>query len=418
MGMYRMSTNDWKQGDRAMLLQFRFKNYRSFADEAVLDMTASPACRELPGFVLDGGVLPVAAIYGANASGKSNVIKAYDAFTTMLRDPYFLKDMKQTLVTPYALDSRSSEPTEYEAFVRLDNVEYRYGFIANKKAVLREWLSFKKNSKRAKKETTIFDRKENLILPGERYSEIKQFEGIVSSTTLLLTLLGKKEVPVTHDLFSFLAYASIFSSDLENLTNQTRLNTTAEQFKNDSKFKAYCINIIKKFDPCISSIMVKKELDKDQNDLFRLFSVHSLPDGRKLSWPIEIESGGTQKLVSYLFFVAFCLEFGNVLAIDELDAQLHPLILRELISMFHDPDINTGKGQLIITTHNPILLDKDCLRRDEIWFTEKDKDGKSSLYSLADFRDEDEKRMRSDLNYMDNYLLGRFGAIPYKDAEE
>ena len=166
------------------------------------------------------------------------------------------------------------------------------------------------------------------------------------------------------------------------------------------------------FDSSIVDFHVELLREDSQGEFVRIDALHRTKDGRIVSLPFPQESAGTRKMFALYPFLQDALEHGSILLIDELNARLHPLLVRNFLLAFLDPDINPNHAQIIFTTHDAWQLSNHLLRRDEIWFTEKDQDGASSLYSLADFIDEDGVKIRKDENYEKNYLLGKYGAIP------
>ena len=175
------------------------------------------------------------------------------------------------------------------------------------------------------------------------------------------------------------------------------------------------VKYLSSFDDSIVDFNVERiSSDKDdEDDHFKIEAVHKMiGSNRTISIPLSDESAGTLKMFSLYPILQSVLDTGSVLFIDELNARLHPLLVRSFIVAFLNPDINLNHAQLVFTSHDSWQLNGNLLRRDEIWFTEKNKDGISSLYSLADFINEDGLKIRKDENYEKNYLLGKYGAIP------
>lgn len=408
-----------------MLLQFRVKNYKSFAEEAVLDMTATPI-REHASSLIDvngNKVLPVAAIYGANASGKSNLLKAFSVMCGEVQGALVMETEKTNpLITSYYYDEETRKrPTEFEVSLSIDDEEYRYGFARNQSDVYEEWLFKKKYKKgtRAKEKTVYYRDRTKLvtdITDADEKQEIEFVYSMVSSGELMLTALGRRKKSPYRKIYGW------FTSDC---TYQYYGNETEERITNymvpsmlESNRKLFneLKKVISLFDPDICGLEVRKVVDGVFNTNYRLYSQHKDSTGKTITTEFESESDGTKKLFSLMFTLITNIDFGVVLFIDELDAKLHPLILRYIIRMFTDPNKNTGKSQLVFSSHNLICLDSADLRRDEIWFVEKNKQ-KSELFSLYDFKEEDSS-VRTDMNFGKNYLSGRFGAIPFQEREE
>lgn len=168
------------------------------------------------------------------------------------------------------------------------------------------------------------------------------------------------------------------------------------------------------FDPSIIGFRISKLKDEDEDEEYiKIDAIHRIAGTDKTaSIPLEEESDGTLKMFSLFSVLQDTLETGGVLCIDELNARLHPLLVRSFLITFLNPEINTKHAQVVFTSHDTWQLSNNLLRRDEIWFTEKLEDGVTTLYSLADFVDEDGAKIRKDESYEKNYLLGKYGAIP------
>ncbi len=401
-----------------MLLQFKFRNFRSFADEVVLDLTATNIQENSSSLIEKNGVkvLPLAAVFGANASGKSNL---FLAFKSMREDVIGKYDDKNSTIIPYIFDERNNnEPTEYEVCINIDDKEYRYGFARNQVKVFEEWLFCKNFAKNTKsKEKLIYYRDGSKITLGQiNKTEAKELEFIGSMVTeeqLIMTAIGKRKKSTYTSIFKMfdLGFSIIdFSDEFDEIVLREAFAELT--FKNED-YKKYTENLLNKIDSSIIGLYIKEEKDKNLNDVFKWYSVHKDSKGENMLLPIESESGGTRKILSIAFYTMAALLIGNTVVIDELDSKMHPLVLRYIIQMFSNPEINVGRGQLIFSSHNLVCLDSSDLRRDEIWFVEKENQ-KSTLFSLYDFKTTEES-IRSDLNFSKHYLAGRFGAIPFQD---
>lgn len=404
-----------------MLLQFRFKNYKSFAEEAVLDLTATSIREHVNSLIEKNGnkVLPVAAIFGANASGKSNI---FSAFFSMGRDVLASYEKKENhyLVTPYIFSKTiEKDPTEYEVSINIDDKEYRYGFVRNKSQVFDEWLYTKKFSKGTKsKEKMIFYRNSRKVTVGKlNQAEKKELEylgSMVNDTELLMTAIGRREKSEYRKVYEWFSYS--FTQDFSYDSNEMlTIEFTTKLLHNSEKRLKDVEELIRKFDSSIIRLEILQEKDADLNEKNVVYSYHHDDKGSEIKLPFMSESSGTKKMFSLAALLFISLYSGLVLWVDELDAKLHPLILRYIIALYSDRQVNTGNGQLIFSSHNLVCLDSSDLRRDEIWFVEK-VNQVSNLYSLYDFK-EDEISIRSDLSFGKHYLSGRFGAIPFQDEE-
>ena len=172
-------------------------------------------------------------------------------------------------------------------------------------------------------------------------------------------------------------------------------------------------SLVNTIDPSIKDIEIEEDIDSNMNPHYRVFSHHLVNNGKTIKVPFTTESCGTKKIFSLALFINDSLQKGLPLFVDELDSKLHPLVLRYIIKLYHDKDINIGHGQIIFSSHNLVCLDSSDLRRDEIWFVEKNNE-KSTMFSLYDFKEE---KIRNDLDFGKHYLNGRFGAIPFLNGE-
>lgn len=184
----------------------------------------------------------------------------------------------------------------------------------------------------------------------------------------------------------------------------------------DQMYKKALEKFMKAIDVGIDSIRIeeiKNTANAEDEPTYKVYSGHKNISGDgAMEISFSEESSGTQKMFILYRFLMDALKQGTILFVDELDAKLHPLLLRYIINMFHNPDINKNNAQLVYTTHDIYTLTKETFRRDEIWYTEKDKNGVSTLYSLAEYKLEDNKKVRNDATYNKEYLLGRYGAVP------
>lgn len=414
-----------------MLLQFNFKNYKSFRDDTTLDLTATKIT-EFSDRVVNVGnekILPVAAIFGANASGKSNVQDAFRFMATYVIQSFAFggesNDKKNKTYsirpTPFLFDINSANAESSFEVYFIDCEEngaktYNYGFVLDKDGVAEEWLNYASKSARGKYKTIFYRNiKENeLDLSGLPAKSGENIEISLEKETLIVSLGAKlkiKKLKNIRDWFVNLNFAN-FGEPFENLI-MSRL--IPDNFDSDENVRHNVVKYLSSFDDSIVDFNIEKiPDDRDAvEDRFKIETVHKMigSDGTT-SIPLHDESAGTLKMFSLYPALHDVLETGSVLFIDELNARLHPLLVRNFIITFLNPEINKNHAQLVFTSHDSWQLNENLLRRDEIWFTEKNSDGISSLYSLADFVDEDGTKIRKDENYEKNYLLGKYGAIP------
>ncbi|MCD8082528.1 MAG: ATP-binding protein [Clostridiales bacterium] len=409
-----------------MLIQFRFKNYKSFRDDTILDLSAT-SISEHSDRVISAGyekLLPVAAIFGANASGKSNIIEAFRFMMTYVLESFSyggdLDDKKakkrKIRKTPFLFDTSSKDEESLFEVYYMDTEEhgyrsYNYGFTLGKDGVVEEWLNYK--AKSARKYKQIFYRSaEELDLSGIPEKSRENLKIALEKETLLVSLGAKLKVAklkVVRDWF-YSANIADFGNPYENAFLSSVI---PDGFADDKAVQDNIITYFASFDPSIIGFQVEKSKGEGEEGKYvKINAVHRAKGGGTASIPLEEESNGTLKMFALYPVVQDTLEGGGVLFVDELNARLHPLLVRTFLITFLNPEINKNHAQLVFTTHDSWQLSTNLLRRDEIWFTEKDTDGVTTLYSLADFVDADGVKIRKDESYEKNYLLGKYGAIP------
>lgn len=410
-----------------MIVQFSFKNYKSFRNEVTLDMTATKMT-ELQNHVTNIGndkLLKIAAIYGANAAGKSNI---YEAFKYMSYYVYAsfkfggdserkqIDEEKYPKVTPFVLDENAKkEPTTFEVFF-IDNEDsmqktYQYGFSLLQNSVEEEWLYVK--SKTAREYKTIFYRKsgEKIDFTGIKKGA-ENIELSLEKETLIVSLGAKLKISQLKKVRDWFIKNEVvdFGNPIENLLRHETLPT---DFTDDREVQSKVIKYFSTFDESIKDFSVKVENESSDKDI-KIDALHRNNEGELISIPLQEESSGTLKMFALYPPIQEVLSNGSTLFVDELNSRLHPLLVRNIILTFTNPELNRNNAQLIFTTHDIWQISNDFLRRDEIWFVEKDiETGISDLYSLADFADEDGTKIRKDEAYSKNYLLGKYGAIPH-----
>ena len=411
-----------------MLLQFYFSNYRSFEGEGILDMRASGS-NELSSHIrntLNEKVLPVTAIYGANASGKSSVFEAFQFMALcVLESLSFSDDNKKN---PYKLKVDSfkfSESREKPSEFEINYIDkkgkkelyYNYGFKIDNSGILEEYLASntKTGVKRNEDYTYIFKRERNqkLYLDSSIEKFRENLEISLKEKTLLVSLGAKLNIDdfirvrtwfINTEVINF--SNSLYGALLENILPNNIIES--------EEVRKNLISFINSFDDSIIDIEVEKisAIDENDKDNYRVFTIHKSDKGTSTARiSMNEESSGTKKMFSLYQTLLDVLEKGGVFFADELDIKLHPLLMRNILLTFTDKEKNSNNAQLIFTTHNTIYMDMDLLRRDEIWFVEKD-NGVSKLYSLDDITNEKGEKVRKDSNYEKHYLLGNYGAIP------
>ena len=411
-----------------MLLQFYFSNYRSFEGEGILDMRSSGS-NELSSHIrnnLNEKVLPITAIYGANASGKSSVFEAFQFMALcILESLSFSDDNKKN---PYKLkvdsfkfsDSRD-KPSEFEINY-IDKkgkkeLYYNYGFKIDNSGILEEYLASntKTGVKRNEEYTYIFkrERSQKLYLDSSIEKFRENLEISLKDKTLLVSLGAKLNIDDFIRVRTWFINTEVinFSNSLYGVFLE---NTLPNNIFESEEVRKNLVNFINSFDDSIIDIEVEKisAIDESDSDNYRVFTVHKSDKETSVARiSMNEESSGTKKMFSLYQTLLDVLEKGTVFFADELDIKLHPLLMRNILLTFTDKEKNPNNAQLIFTTHNTIYMDMNLLRRDEIWFVEKD-NGVSNLYSLDDITNEKGEKVRKDSNYEKHYLLGNYGAIP------
>lgn len=409
---------------KLMLIQFNFKNYKSFRDETSLDLSATKMTEFSERVVSIGSekILPAAAIYGANASGKSNVYDAFEHMSNYVINSFKYgdeeKDFDDIRPCPFLFDTASENAdTSFEVYFTVpgDKTEksYNYGFCIGKTGVTEEWLNYKAKSSRKYK--TIFYRdEETLDLTGIPKTSRENIEVALEKQVLIVSLGAKLKVAkckLIRDWFLNNEFADFGDA----FTNFFKSHVLPSGFIEDEQIRANVVKYFSSFDETIKGFEVSKlpAQEDSKEEKYLIDALHKKIGSEEMAKiPLSHESAGTLKMFSLYPDLQEVLQNGGVFFVDELNARLHPLLVRNFILTFLNPQINVTHAQLIFTTHDTWQLSNQLLRRDEIWFTEKDDMGLSTLYSLADFVDEEGTRIRKDESYEKNYLLGKYGAIP------
>ncbi|MCQ4762625.1 AAA family ATPase [Cloacibacillus evryensis] len=410
-----------------MLIQFNFKNYKSFRDDTILDMSATPIT-EYGGHVVEAAhekILPVAGIFGANASGKSNVHDAFRYMTKYVVNSFAYGDSDGgkgtahdfTAPTPFSFDKKTKDAESTFEVYFLEAEEnggrsYKYGFAVDKKGVSEEWLSYKAKSSRGDFRKIFHRDRTALDLSGIAASHHENIKIALEDKTLVVSLGAKLKVPklkLVRDWFLSNEFAD-FGDPVENYFLSERLPA---RFLTDKEVRNKVVGYFSSFDPSIVGFNIETFKGDNDKQFAKIDALHKMVDSDEVvAIPLKLESAGTLKMFALYPPLQKVLESGGTLFIDELNARLHPLLVRAFIITFLNPVINVKHAQLVFTAHDAWQLNANILRRDEVWFTEKMPDGASALFSLVDFVDESGMKIRKDENYEKNYLLGKYGAIP------
>ena len=395
-----------------MLCQFTVKNYKSIRDEVTFDMQAAAISEQEDKIIKDKDreqFLPVSAIYGPNGGGKSNVLEALHTLAAKVLRPLYAAGtseeriflQKKLIIEPFAFSEETKDqPTEFEVFFRTESAEYRYILHVKKDVVVYENLERVKLD--TKRRSALFERHEEIVLKGV-FSKLKISDEL-SAALPLLSYLGitYKKNEVVKDVLEWFEYGICFLNYGDPMKELPMAVSTSEDVKQ------LMLDMIQEMDLDI----VDFRAVKDENDKINVYTKH-MADGYEAELNLLEESSGTRKLFGLMPFIAVSLLTGTVLVIDELDAKIHPVLLRHIIMMFSDMSINKKKAQLIFTSHDLSTMNSEVFRRDEIWFAAKGNAQNSKLYSLAEFKNEKGESVRKDVKFDKQYLEGKYGAVPY-----
>ena len=391
-----------------MLCQFGFKNFKSYKNETIFDFQAGELSEFKESLIKDDKatpLLPVSVVYGPNGGGKTTLLQALSCLITMVVFPiHELKKNRMNLIVqqrvncePFLYDEKSkNEPTEFNLYFRKNNNEYRY-YVAIKNDIVVSESLFRRGIG-AKKTAVIFTREENNIDLGASIGK----SGIntdVNPKMLFLSFLA-----INYNISVIVEVQEWFESCV--IRNYANPITDLKIMINENEsFKKPFLNLLNEMgiDVC------DYRYDSEKEDFLLTRQVNNVDYSLSLSK----ESAGTRKLFGSLPILMIALQTGRLAIIDELDAKLHPKLLRYIISLFTDPKINKFGAQLLFTSHDMSTMSNEVFRRDEIWFAALDDEHSSELYSLYEIRKEDGKRVNATASYNKQYLEGRYGADPY-----
>ena len=386
-----------------MLVQFKVKNVLSFKEEAVLDMTAINAYKEHESNVIDIGLkerfLRVATIYGANASGKSNLYLAMTYFQRIIVESLNNVDEQgekaiEEYYRPFKFEEEHGN-SELQIVEIIGDYEYTYGFEYNAERIEAEW--FYRKSLKTNRTAMIFERTTDIVKFGASVRrECDIYKDQIPQETLVLSFFNKLKLKTEE-------FRTIYDGILETLV-------VPADFCEDTRIMgAYLPDVINSYKHKLLGFLSAidtgiKDIGYDDNekDLF-FYTVHRGKDGNDYPLALFDESEGTIKSIMLFIYASNAIMTNKSMFIDELNVKLHPLLLKFIVDLFYDYN---SKAQLIYTTHDATLMDKKFFRRDQIWFVQKDQYGYSELSSLSDFR------IRTDASFEKDYLAGVYGGIP------
>ena len=378
-----------------MLKSFKVRNFKSFRDEIEFSMEkGNTTGLENFNTIEDKELLKSAMLFGANASGKSNIFLAMAKMKEIIFNSSTDDTEYQIITDNFKFDLNSAnEPVMFEIDFFQKDIEYIYGFEVLNGNINKEWLH-----RRVKSKADLFIRNApdwESIKISSGFKEAEDLKKYTRPNALFLSIASRFNVEIATEIKEWFKNFKIISSDI--LSNSFTLEMLNKEIE-----KKKIINFLKTADLGIEDIILEKE---DVKTIHRVYDSDNNITGN-IEFDFNFESKGTKKFLTLAGPIIDALENGKVLVIDELSSKLHYQLSDYIVRLFNSIDKNKNNAQLIFNSHLPLFLDNKEFRKDQIWFVEKDKFGKSKLYSLYDIN------VRKDLSYMKSYLLGKFGALP------
>ena len=418
-----------------MLVEFTVDNFKSIKDAVKFSMITSSKDEGNCFKNRNYNLLRSAIIYGANASGKSNFLRAMAFMSRFVLNRYKILQSTDSLPhVPFKLSTETeNDSSKFEIVFFIDETKYRYGFELDNEKIYAEWLYADEKGKEAKLFVRDADEEEyvnpNKFKEGYIFFDKKINKIKVGANQLFIWKCDQDDGEISKKILQWFNQFNM----IDGMDHQGYINYTMKKMENED-FKAQIVKLVKTADIGIDDLMVEEEdipvevieslplPDDIKTEMLSEGGVKSISlqtihkkydkDGEavdKVVFELEKEeSKGTRKFFAMSAPILDTLRNGKVLIIDELDASLHPVLTQHLIKLFHDESINTKKAQLIFATHDTNLLNRHIFRRDQIWMTEKNQYGATDLYSLAQF-----KNVRKKEDFEKQYIQGKYGAIPY-----
>ncbi|MCZ6110872.1 AAA family ATPase [Campylobacter ureolyticus] len=401
-----------------MLINFYAKNFLSFKDKIEFSMLADSNDKDNSVSFRKNKILKTAAIYGANASGKSNLLRSIAFFKNIVQNANkIIQSVDKLSYWPYALDTNTkTKPSEFEMIFVIDDIKYRYGFSNDENKFYEEYLYADENGREAK----LFHRKE---LQEDYVNPTKFKEGLpffdndnkkikLLNNRLFLWKCDEENGEISRKILRYMSNINLIDAS----HSDRYMGITKDMIKDNENLRKKIVDFIQKMDTGISDINYKEEDMPDKwlvfLDKHNITTSHGLYENHRLigkeQFNLINESMGTQKLFQILGPVFDTLENGKILLIDELEASLHTYITATIIKLFNNE--HNKNAQLIFTTHDLNTL--SLFNRDQIWFAQKDNFGESEIYSLLDI-----KGVRNNSNFAKHYKMGNYGGLPYIDFD-
>lgn len=421
-----------------MLIEFKIENYLSYRDSKTLSMVASGQVSEhCEANVISSERTPLlksAVIYGANASGKSNLLKAMAYMQWFIINSSKEGQADEPInVSPFKLDTATEyQPSSFEAVFLIHGIRYRYGFKADSVAVVAEWLYEAKKDK----EKALFLREGDGIDIRSGFTEGNDLESKTRDNALFLSVVANFNGELAGKIIKWFRNITMAHG-----LNDAQYASISKRMIQDENQKVKLVELVRRADLGIEDIHANEEeyaplkelkistdekrklvIDMLSNKRVSLSTTHTKYSNGAPSGIISMkldkeESEGTQKFFRLAGPILESLEKGSILVVDELEAKLHPLLTRMIVRLYHSRTSNPNGAQLIFATHDTNLLEYVKFRRDQIWFAEKDQQQATDLYSLAEIKvardDGPDRKVRKDARYERDYFKGKYGAIPY-----
>lgn len=421
-----------------MLIEFSVGNYRSFKNVVTLSMEATTLKARDEAVdennVFEAGknlrLLKSAAIYGANASGKSNLVRALRFMRSFVLNSSRDSQAGDAIdVEEFRLSTEAEgEPSYFQVVFLMDDKQYTYGFEVDKTRVIAEWLYHIPSTK----EAILFERDPDSTTWVKRgFKEGKDIEEKTRGNALFLSVVAQFNGTIARQILRWFEELDVsfgmsegwdegramfefengtYQEEVQKLVTSLDLDVDRIELKKSTRTSTPSMEPSEGITITSSILRVTRAAMVTYHKKWDAGGIVTSQEKFLLG---EHESEGTKKLVALAIPLIHTLKQGGVLIVDELDARLHPLMTCAIVQMFNSSVTNPNNAQMIFTTHDTNLLDKTIFRRDQIWFTEKDRYGATQLYSLAEFKLENEQRVRNDASFEKDYIQGRYGAIPF-----
>lgn len=391
-----------------MLCQFSFKNFKSYKEATTFDFQAT-SIPEFSDSLLSGNkgdaLLPLGVIYGPNGGGKTNLLLALSCLISTVVNPiYELKKAREKFIiqqkvsaAPFEFDEMSRKmPTEFEVYFRQGKKEYRYNLSICKDEVIEETLYWKTIG--GKRPGMIFDREGTEITLGASINKAGINRSVNPKMPYLSFLAINYDIPVIAEVQKW----------FESCIVRNYANPIADRqimLSDDEIYRKRIIRALNDVDIDVTGY----RYDKENNELY----TQRMIGGKIYELKFSDESDGTKKMIAALPVILLALQEGRLVIIDELDAKLHPKLLRYVVSLFKNTKVNKSGAQLLFTSHDMTTMKNTVFRRDEIWFAAENTRHESEVYSLYEIRRENNERVNNTAAYDKQYLEGRYGADPY-----